>query len=166
MKNEIVQTDVLTEDQMLEQLGIPDWRHMSKDRVMSFVSNIHKMDPAVAKEAIKQFPNFGKLGNDIISSLRLSLEETTKDGRKGADNVYKINSRILDSLEKELNRPFLFPARRCEIIDKMLVVSDNIERFENGQRESAKRMLDRLAAVGVLALGLGATILGIDIYKK
>ena len=41
----------LTEAQVLEKLNIPDFRHLSKDNVMSFASMIQNMDPEVAKKA-------------------------------------------------------------------------------------------------------------------
>ena len=41
---------MLTETQVLKKLNIPDFRHLSKDNVMSFVSMIDKMDPEVAKK--------------------------------------------------------------------------------------------------------------------
>ena len=41
----------LTENQVLKKLNIPDFRHLSKDNIMSFVSMIDKMNPEVAKKA-------------------------------------------------------------------------------------------------------------------
>lgn len=39
----------LTEQEVLEILDIPDFRHMSKDKVMKFASELPNMDPQVAK---------------------------------------------------------------------------------------------------------------------
>ena len=41
---------MLSEAQVLKKLNIPDFRHLSKDNVMSFVSMIDKMDPEVEKK--------------------------------------------------------------------------------------------------------------------
>ena len=43
----------LTEAQVLEKLNITDFRHLSKDNVMSFASMIQDMDPEVAKKALE-----------------------------------------------------------------------------------------------------------------
>ena len=40
----------LTEIQVLDKMGIPDFRHMTKDKVMSFATMLPQMDPEVAKK--------------------------------------------------------------------------------------------------------------------
>lgn len=152
----------LTEQDMLQKLDIPDWRHMTKDKVMMFASSMPLMDPEVAKEALKQFPSFVTYGNEVVTGLRQSLDQTIADGRKGADNVYDINNRILDSLEKQLNKPFLFPGERQKIIDSMLEVSNNIAEAENSQRNFVKSALQTVAGVAVGTVVIGAAILGVD----
>ena len=46
----------LTEQEVLEILDIPDFRHMSKDKVMKFASELPNMDPQVAKSCIVAIP--------------------------------------------------------------------------------------------------------------
>ena len=43
----------LSEQKVLKQLKIEDFRHLSKDTVMRFASSIQKMDPEVAKKALE-----------------------------------------------------------------------------------------------------------------
>lgn len=43
----------LTEKQVLRKLGISDFRHMTKDKVVRFVSMLPYMDPEVAKKALE-----------------------------------------------------------------------------------------------------------------
>lgn len=43
----------LTEQQVLQVLNIPDFRHLSKDTVMAFASMVSDMDPDVAKKALE-----------------------------------------------------------------------------------------------------------------
>lgn len=52
-KGVIIMSKQLTEAQVLEKLNIPDFRHLSKDNVMSFASMIQDMDPEVAKKALE-----------------------------------------------------------------------------------------------------------------
>ena len=46
----------LTEAQVLKKLDIVDFRHLTKEKVMSMATMLDKMDPEVAKEALEQFP--------------------------------------------------------------------------------------------------------------
>lgn len=46
----------LTEQQLLNQLDIPDWRHMPKDKLIAFASNIQNLDQEAAKSRHCQIP--------------------------------------------------------------------------------------------------------------
>lgn len=48
----------LNEQKVLDKLGIDDFRHLSKEKVIEFVSLVPNMEPEVAKAAIEQFPEF------------------------------------------------------------------------------------------------------------
>lgn len=50
----------LSEKKVLKKLGIPDFRHMTKDKVVEFASMLSRMDPEVAKKALEQFPEYAK----------------------------------------------------------------------------------------------------------
>ena len=47
-----------TEQQVLKKLDIPDFRHLTKEKVIAFATMVPKMNPEVAKKALEQFPNF------------------------------------------------------------------------------------------------------------
>lgn len=46
----------LSEKKVLKKLGIEDFRHMTKDKIVQFASMLPQMDPEVAKKALEQFP--------------------------------------------------------------------------------------------------------------
>lgn len=50
----------ISEQRVLNELNIEDWRHLSKDKIMAFASELPYMDPEVAKAAIAQFPKFAE----------------------------------------------------------------------------------------------------------
>ncbi|WP_156951394.1 hypothetical protein [Lacrimispora aerotolerans] len=45
-------SETITEQKVLNKLDIPDFRHMTKDKVMGFASMLPDMDPEVAKKAL------------------------------------------------------------------------------------------------------------------
>ena len=53
MSKEVMMKHSMTEDKVLRKLDIPDFRHMTKDKVVSFVSMLPQMDPEVAKCALE-----------------------------------------------------------------------------------------------------------------
>lgn len=89
-----------TELQVLKKLDIPDFRHLTKDKVIAFASMIPKMDPEVAKKALEQFPNFASASLDIMKEYRGILEEAMQDDRESTQVCYDMYNRVMDSLEK------------------------------------------------------------------
>ena len=65
----------LTEQQVLKKLDIPDFRHLSKDKVMKFASMLPNMDPEVAKKALEQFPEFAKTSKEMLVDYKEILEK-------------------------------------------------------------------------------------------
>ena len=59
---------ITSEKQLLKQLGISDFRHITKDKLLAFTSSIDKVDPEVAKAAISQFPNFKEMVSEILNN--------------------------------------------------------------------------------------------------
>lgn len=56
----------LTEREVLQQLNIPDFQHITKDKIMTFASMLQNMEPEVAKKALEQFPEFAKMALEVL----------------------------------------------------------------------------------------------------
>ena len=111
----------LTEAKVLRKLDIPDFRHLTKDKVVSFVSMLPQMDPEVAKRALEQFPAFAETNLAIVSCLKDSLG-TIVSGNAG--NMAEFNARCheaLSALEAELKREDLTDEGRKMVIDGWLI---------------------------------------------
>jgi hypothetical protein len=80
-------SNFLTERQVLNQLDIPDFRHITKDKVMSFASMLQNMEPEVAKKALGQFPEFAKMTLEILREYKGVLEKPLMIIRQGVDSV-------------------------------------------------------------------------------
>ena len=63
-------TRTLTEQKVLKELGIDDFRHLTKGKVITMASMLDKMDPEVAKKAIEQFPEFAHTMKDIFHDYK------------------------------------------------------------------------------------------------
>ena len=67
-------TRSLTEQKVLNKLGIEDFRHLTKDKVITMASMLDRMDPDVAKKALDQFPEFAKTMKEIVQDFQKSME--------------------------------------------------------------------------------------------
>ena len=150
----------LTEKQVLRKLGISDFRHMTKDKVVRFVSMLPYMDPEVAKKALEQFPAFADLAGTIITEYKTIAENLIKDNASSQNAVYVSCNNILDSLKAELQRDDLTPEERTRIEDGMIEV---VKIISDKDSENKKFLLKVLVIVGLTVsavTGAAAAILG------
>lgn len=155
----------ISEEKMLKTLDIPDWRHMTKDKVLEFASQMYKLDPEVAKQAINQFPNFSEMGINIVANLKDSLTEICESDDKHMDKAYAINEKILNKLETQLNRPFQSAKTRENIINAMIEVSNNISKLESERRHFVSDGFKTVATAAFAVISVAGAILGINIKK-
>jgi hypothetical protein len=61
----------LIEREVLQQWNIPDFRHITKDKIMTFASMLHNIEPEVAKKALEQFTEFAKMAESKDTKTRI-----------------------------------------------------------------------------------------------
>ena len=75
----------MNEQKVLNKLGIEDFRYLSKEKVVEFISMIPNMEPEVAKAAIAQFPEF----TSTIKSIMIDYKQTIETAFKNNDDSMK-----------------------------------------------------------------------------
>lgn len=144
-----------TELQVLKKLDIPDFRHLSKDKVIAFASMIPKMDPEVAKKALEQFPNFASTSLDIMKEYRGIIETALEDDRESTQKCYEMYDRVMDSLERILQEEDLTFDEKTYILDQMKLVADDVSRKDS---EKSNNRLKILGIAGGVAAGVVAVL--------
>ena len=151
---------MLTEKQVLKKLGIPDFRHLSKDKVMKFASMLPNMDPEVAKKALEQFPQFANTTKEILVDYKLILEKGMESNDKSIISCYDASKLIIDSLQKELESEELEFEERKYIIDKMLEVSKMMNEKDTENKKFILGLSMIAGAVVTGVIGVAASVLG------
>lgn len=151
---------ILTEAQVLEKLNIPDFRHLSKDNVMSFASMIQNMDPEVAKKALEQFPDFTKTVLDALKDFKGVIDKSFDDDKESANQCYALYDRVQTVLEKCLDNETLSFEERKYYIEQMKEVA---QLATDKDSEGKKFKWANIAAFGTVAVAAAtamAAILG------
>lgn len=156
----------ITEQQLLNELNIPDWRHMSKDKLIEFASSMQNLDPEVAKAAISQFPKFSEMGAGIVEALKESLNNVINNDKEADVKAYEINVAILNNLDKRLQKRFLFPSERKQIIDAMVQVSNNIAQMQVHEKVMIGDVFKAVGAVAGLVVTTAGALLGAKFLKR
>ena len=144
-----------TELQVLRQLDIPDFRHLTKNKVIAFASMIPRMDPEVAKKALEQFPNFASTSLDIMKEYREIIETASDDDRESTQKCYEMYDRVMNSLEMILQEDELTFDEKTYILDQMKFVADEVSRKDS---EKSNNRLKILSIAGGVAAGIVAVL--------
>ena len=150
----------LTEKQVLKKLKIPDFKHITKDKVVKFVSMLPKMDPEVAKAAIVQFPAFKDLASDIVSSFKQTIDNILEKNGESQRVFYDACNSIIESLKKELEDDDIDSAERDRIENKMIQVANMIGEKDSENKRFLAWTATAAAVLGAGALGIGSALLG------
>lgn len=148
----------LSEKRVLKKLGITDFRHMTKDKIVKFASMLPYMDPEVAKKALEQFPAFKDLAGDLVNQYRLVVDKAFDENKISQKAFYDACNNIISSLQKELEKEDINSDERDRIEDKMIKVAEMI-----GEKDSENKGFMLKILGGSFALlsffGLAATSL-------
>lgn len=142
---------ILTEQKVLKKLGIPDFRHLTKDKVISMASKsmMDKMDPEVAKKIIEQFPNFSETMKDILHECRDWLDNALQSNEDSVKSVYGTCDNIINSLQGELENKNLSFEEKKYIFDKMIEVL----KIKTDKDSENKRFITAMTVLGAVAVG-------------
>lgn len=113
----------LTEKQVLKKLDIPDFRHMTKAKVMQFASMLPYMNTEIAKKALEQFPEFAQRATEIMDQYKEIIEKGFEGNDSSVQEFYEICNAIIKSLQKELDKENLSSEEKKYIIDQMTEVA-------------------------------------------
>ena len=152
-----------TEIQVLKKLDIPDFRHLTKDKVIAFATMIPGMEPEVAKKALEQFPNFVSISLEIMKEYRGILQQLMNDDRDGAEICYDMYNRVMNSLECILENDNLTFKEKTYILEQM-----KIGRAKKDSEKSANRIKLIGIVSGVVAgvITVLGTAIGVNLTSK
>ena len=128
----------LTEAKVLDALGIQDFRHLTKDKIIGFVSMLPQMDPEVARLALEQFPAFAETTREIVLCMKENL--TALIG-SNSENMAEFNARCqeaLSSFEAQLSREDLSEEGRKQVIDGIVGILTAMSQKDSENKDFLK----------------------------
>jgi hypothetical protein len=152
----------LTEKEVLHKLDIPDFRYLSKDKVMTFASMLTEMDPEVAKKALEQFPEFAKTVLEITKDYQATLEKAMLDNSQSVKVYYDACTTIIESLQKELENDHLTFEERMEISDKMIEISKMMGEKDTENKGYNIKVIAIIGVAAAAVVGGVAAVLGVN----
>ncbi|MBR6826523.1 MAG: hypothetical protein IKM59_08260 [Oscillospiraceae bacterium] len=157
---------LVSENDVKKALGIKDFRNISKDKIMEFVSLIPNMDKEVVLSIINQFPvykDFAVCAIKTLTDMSDAALEKNDSSHKETIGAYR---KILDDLGEVLKKDNITSEERDSISDKMITIADKIAAKDTENKGFIVDILKYGASIIGGALVIGATILGVTTKGK
>lgn len=148
------------ERQALRKLDIPDFRHITKDKLMQFVSMTSKMDPEVAKAAINQFPDFANLVKGSLVDYKEILMETLSQDSEADQRVFSFYDSVRSAIENTLYGEDLKFEQKQWCIEQLQELADQFSAQERANKRHRFEVVASAAAAILGTLGIAASLLG------
>lgn len=150
----------LTEQDVLQQLNIPDFRHITKDKVMTFASMLQNMEPEVAKKALEQFPEFAKMTLEVLKDYKGIMEKVLDENSEGSKRCFDIYNEVIEALKSCLSKEDLPFEEKKYYIDKMIEIAKMAENKDSEDKGFNWKVITMGTLAVFTAVGIGASILG------
>lgn len=155
-----------TEMQVLKKLDIPDFRHLTKDKVIEFATMVPRMNPEVAKKALEQFPNFASTSLDVMKEYRTILEKSMEQDQKNAQICYDMYGRVMAALEKILEEDNLSFEEKTYILSEMKQVADEVSRKDLEKTNARMKLISIASGVAAAVVAILGTAIGVNLTSR
>lgn len=152
--------NLMTESEVKEALDITDFRSLTKEKIIEFVSIIPKVDKEVALSIINQFPNYTDMAKDMVGGMLNVCNNALEDAKAGRKEVIESYRVVLETLKEELNKGELSTEERKRITDDMLAIAEKIDTVNDKHHTFVKDIIKGVGSTILSVAVLGVAILG------
>lgn len=153
----------LSEKKVLKKLGIEDFRHMTKDKIVQFASMLPQMDPEVAKKALEQFPEFKDMAVEVVKNLQQSIEIGINSADRSQDQFYLACNKVIDLLNEQLNKDGLTDEKESEIRDNIMQVVSFMAEKDSEHKAFILSTVKTICASAAVIVLAATSLLGTNI---
>ena len=155
----------LNEKKTLKELGVSKATEITEKQIPILSRILPDINPEIAKNILKQIPEFTKLATGIVDNYKEIIINHSKSNDESMKAYFSACNKILSSLEKELNKKFISPKRKEKIIDKMIEIADKMDRKDTENKHMILKRDFGIAAFFATILGLLVTVLTLGRFK-
>ena len=150
----------LTETQVLRELNIPDFRHLSKDNVISFVSMYDKMDAEVAKKALEQFSDFAKISIEGLNNLKDTTAKAMEDDKENAKRFFDMCDSIIDAIKLAMSDGEVTFEEKRYCIEKMQEIARLASEKDSENKKFKWSLVANYALTAISVVAAAVAVLG------
>lgn len=163
---ETVNNVMLTEKEVLQKLDIPNFRHMSKDKVMTFCSLLPNMDNGVIRSAFEKFPDFVKMACEVMSCYKQMVTSVVKKNSDNLKSFNEMSDQIITTLNALVQQKRIKRKERKYIIDSMMQLLQMKADADAKNKEWLSKLVTVISSVATSIVAIAAAILGVSVSLK
>lgn len=165
----IIMSEMLTEKKALKMLGADNFRNLTKDQIIEFISNIPNMDKEIAMKCLDNVPFYAECASKVTDAYYKLCESVFNAELSETDRVeleaYKMiidacHDRIYNSYGESIPMPH---DEYMDIMNTMQQAANDITATNNRITTFKKHVLDGAIMLASIPLFTLATSLGIKI---
>lgn len=149
----------ISEKALLKKLDIPDFRHMTKEKVQIFASSLPYLDRDVALAALAQFPNFVELDRELLSCLTDIVHESFAQNTHSMAAIQESCSKTIEYCQMRLVQPDISQEERIRLENMMMDVICMMSQKDSENKEFIKELVTKVTrTIGGIVLLAGAAL--------
>lgn len=148
------------EDELKQKIGIESWRNLSKEKFLTFVSELPNMSQEVAIKVVEQFPDFKSLVLGSFDQVQQQATNVVGVNWKSQKKVHKAFAEYREILSSELDRDNLTSEDRFRILELLKKALDDEALKDSEHKAFALKALGVVASAAVVVVAAGLTVLG------
>lgn len=156
----------ITEQQVLNAVGIQDWRHLSRDKILRFVAMMPDMDKDLALKLIDKLPDFVDLAKAALEYLGEGLKSIDSSNSENQRAINEIAKTLSTALEGMLQNPDNSPEEKKYIVEKLFELYDRVSVNDKENKHFLIELADKYQLSSVMIVAAAIIFIGGKVYLK
>lgn len=147
--------NLLTEEQIKENLGLKDWRNLTKDKVVDLVNCFTKASPETVKEILTQIPEIKETSKEILAVSKGYYETIQQSNEKITDSIIELVNYLLKYIKKLIDddKELTFEQKNI-LIDKQIELIKTLDSLDTKNKTFLKYLSDNWGKITLISAGL------------
>ncbi|WAX58326.1 hypothetical protein M6B22_06050 [Jatrophihabitans cynanchi] len=141
-----------------DALGLPDWRHLTKEHVLQLMAMLSDMDSRIAGDILGQLPDIAMFARVVIDDVSKGHDATLSSNARSMELAHEVQMARLGLLKGELSKD-LSSEDRLRLVKEVRDVHADAQAKDAENKQFLSEQFDkRLMGVLVSAVAVASVV--------
>ena len=156
------QFSIMSEQEVLDLLEIPNFRCLSKEKFMTFATYISFMKPQIAIRVIEQIPCYVELAKSTLCDFKEVVATCVRSNDEGIRQYYSVVQTKISLLQGMLESEHLSFEEKKYVFEILLDIQEMLGQKDSENKKFNIKVILVSGTFFLVGLGLTASLLGIN----